>query len=104
MYFASCLMTILSLLGVASFNFVLQNFDLEPDVSTALKWLTLTSAGSLVFAVQLGVQTLPTLLSGELYPPCHTRQYNSSGFKSWAKTETPEAVFLVMYDPSMNKL
>jgi hypothetical protein len=68
MYFASCLMTILSLVGVASFNFVLQNFDLEPDISTALKWLTLTSAGSLVFAVQLGVQTLPTLLSGELDP------------------------------------
>jgi hypothetical protein len=63
-------MTILSLVGVASFNFVLHNFDLGPDISTAFKWLTLTSAGSLVFAVQLGVQTLPTLLSGEPYPSC----------------------------------
>jgi hypothetical protein len=35
-------------------------------VSTAFKWLTLASAGSLVFAVQLGVQTIPNLLSGML--------------------------------------
>ena len=64
MYFTSCLLTIFALVGVATFNFLLNNFDFEPEVSTALKWLTLTSAGMLVFAVQLGVQTLPTLLSG----------------------------------------
>ena len=61
-------MTIFALAGVATFNFLLHNFDFEPEVSTALKWLTLTSAGMLVFAVQLGVQTLPTLLSGKEIP------------------------------------
>ena len=61
-------MTIFALAGVATFNFLLNNFDFEPEVSTALKWLTLTSAGMLVFAVQLGVQTLPTLLSGKEIP------------------------------------
>ena len=66
MYFTSCLMTISALVGVATFNFLLINFDFEPEISTALKWLTLTSAGMLVFAVQLGVQTLPTLMSGEV--------------------------------------
>jgi hypothetical protein len=66
MYFTSCLMTITSLVGVATFNFLLFNFDLEAKVATALKWMTLISAGSLVFSVQLGVQTLPTLLSGKL--------------------------------------
>jgi hypothetical protein len=57
-------MTIMSLVGVATFNYLLINFDFEPEISTALKWLTLTSTGMLVFAVQLGVQTLPSLLSG----------------------------------------
>ena len=66
MYFTSCFMTITSLVGVASCNYLLFNFDLESNLATALKWMTLISAGALVFSVQLGVQTLPTLLSGKL--------------------------------------
>jgi hypothetical protein len=65
MYFVSCCLTILSLVGVATFNFLLTNFEFESTVAVALKWMTLVSAGSLVFAVQLGVQTLPTLMSGK---------------------------------------
>ncbi len=37
----------------------------QGDIAVALKWATLAASGSLVFAVQLGVQTLPTLLSGK---------------------------------------
>ena len=33
-----------------------------------LKWLSLLTACCLVFSVQLGIQTLPFLLSGELFP------------------------------------
>ena len=33
-----------------------------------IKWISLVSACTLVFGVQLGVQTLPNLLSGELFP------------------------------------
>ena len=36
--------------------------------TSVLKWASLVSACLLVFSVQLGVQTLPLLLSGELFP------------------------------------
>ena len=38
--------------------------ELSKPVSTGLKWSSLAAACTLVFAVQLGVQTLPMLLSG----------------------------------------
>jgi len=41
------------------------NFDLEPSLSTTLKWCTLAASAALAFSVQLGVQSLPSLLSGE---------------------------------------
>jgi len=51
-------------IGVATFNYFIVNWSLADEIIAALKWATLAAAGSLVFAVQLGVQTLPTLLSG----------------------------------------
>jgi hypothetical protein len=58
-------MTVASLVGVATFNLLLSTIEFESTVATAFKWMTLLCAGSLVFAVQLGVQTLPTLMSGK---------------------------------------
>jgi len=65
MYFISCFMTIASLLAFATFNYLLLEVGgLSKPVSTRFKWSSLAAAGMLVFAVQLGVQTLPMLLSG----------------------------------------
>ena len=64
MYFLSCAMTVTSLLAFATFNYFLDEVELEKPVSTGLKWSSLAAAAILVFAVQLGVQTLPMLLSG----------------------------------------
>ena len=36
--------------------------------STLFRWAALVTACCLVFSVQLGIQTLPLLLSGELFP------------------------------------
>ena len=38
------------------------------DIRNILKWVSLLSACCLVFFAQLGIQSLPTLLSGELFP------------------------------------
>ena len=38
------------------------------EVRNVLKWVSLFTACCLVFSVQLGIQTLPFLLSGELFP------------------------------------
>ena len=47
-------------------------FDFLPlgnaNIRNTLKWLSLVTACCLVFSVQLGIQTLPFLLSGELFP------------------------------------
>ena len=64
MYFVSCFLTVTSLLAFATFNFCLDEVELEKPVSVGLRWSSLAAAGILVFAVQLGVQTLPMLLSG----------------------------------------
>ena len=68
MYFWSAGLSIFSLFTFATCNYLL----LDPTKSNILKnvipWISLTSAGLLVFGVQLGVQTLPLLLSGELFP------------------------------------
>ena len=65
MYFLSCAVTVASLLAFATFNYFLDEVELEKPVSTGLKWSSLAAAAILVFAVQLGVQTLPMLLSGK---------------------------------------
>ena len=46
--------------------------ELSKPVSTGLKWSSLAAACTLVFAVQLGVQTLPMLLSGNYNLPDNT--------------------------------
>ena len=66
MYFTSAGLTILSLVSFATCNHLIHE-DILP-YQNVLKWMALGSAGLLVFSVQFGVQTLPILLSGELFP------------------------------------
>ena len=40
----------------------------DDDGKIIIYWITLVSSCSLAFSVQIGVQSLPHLLSGELYP------------------------------------
>ena len=70
MYFFSAILTIISVLTFATCNYFLSNTNgiLSNYWNNIIQWISLVSAGSLVFAVQLGVQTLPLLLSGELFP------------------------------------
>ena len=69
MYFFSAILTIISVLTFATCNYFLSNGILLSNYwENIIQWMSLISAGSLVFAVQLGVQTLPLLLSGELFP------------------------------------
>ena len=42
--------------------------DADALTRTILNWASLVTACGLVFSVQLGIQTLPFLLSGELFP------------------------------------
>ena len=58
-------MTIASLIAFAAFTHIVADVDLSEPVKTGLKWSSLAAACFLVFAVQLGVQTLPFLLSGK---------------------------------------
>ena len=70
MYFFSAILTIISVLIFATCNYFLSNTNgiLSNYWNNIVQWISLISAGSLVFSVQLGVQTLPLLLSGELFP------------------------------------
>ena len=49
-------------------NIAILMFLGDDKVRNSLKWVSLFTACCLVFAVQLGIQTLPFLLSGELFP------------------------------------
>ena len=66
MYFTSAGLTVFSLVSFATCNHLIHE-DILP-YENELKWMALGSAGLLVFSVQFGVQTLPMLLSGELFP------------------------------------
>merc|ERR1719414_1191076 len=69
MYFLSAFATIVSLFGFATCNFLVDNWAAGNAVMvTSVKWASLVTACLLVFSVQLGIQTLPFLLSGELFP------------------------------------
>jgi len=69
MYFISITLTILCLITFSSFSYLISNPEsLSIENVSVLKWASLVSACLLVFSVQLGVQTLPLLLSGELFP------------------------------------
>jgi len=61
MYFTSATMTIISLISFAVCTYFI-------DRSIIYQWGALVTACCLVFSVQLGIQTLPHLLSGELFP------------------------------------
>jgi len=61
MYFASAALTITSLACFATCIVCINS-------STIFRWAALVTACLLVFSVQLGIQTLPSLLSGELFP------------------------------------
>eukprot|EP00091_Calanus_sinicus_P016752 TRINITY_DN36298_c0_g1_i1.p1 TRINITY_DN36298_c0_g1~~TRINITY_DN36298_c0_g1_i1.p1 ORF type:complete len:181 (-),score=23.95 TRINITY_DN36298_c0_g1_i1:21-563(-) len=69
MYFISITLTILCLITFSSFSYLISNPEplSSPNLSF-LRWASVVSACLLVFSVQLGVQTLPLLLSGELFP------------------------------------
>ena len=67
MYFLSAFLTLLSLVSFATCNFLVQKRYFTNEV-VDLKWASLVTACLLVFSVQLGIQTLPYLLSGELFP------------------------------------
>merc|ERR1719154_133446 len=63
MYFSSLVLTILSLLMFSTFSFMMKEgpvFSLQVG--------SFLSSCVLVISVQLGVQTLPLILSGELFP------------------------------------
>ncbi len=71
LYFTSMLLTVTALSGFATCNLLLDfgvAGSLSPVAEDALRWSSLVSACMLVFAVQMGVQCLPSLLSGELFP------------------------------------
>merc|ERR1719244_1300479 len=62
-------MTSISLISFSLFSFLLPSAHLlYPTYITGIKTGCLASVCLLVFSVQLGVQTLPLLLSGELFP------------------------------------
>ena len=67
MYFVSIIMTILCLVTFSSFSYLISH-SIPSSHLSLFKWASLVSACLLVFSVQLGVQTLPLLLSGELFP------------------------------------
>ena len=68
MYFWSAGVTIFSLFTFATCNYLLLDLTKSNILKNVIPWISLASAGLLVFGVQLGVQTLPLLLSGELFP------------------------------------
>ena len=61
-------MTVISLFSFATCNYVLFKKIGSNKVETIMKWSSLIFSSLLVFSVQLGVQTMPNLLSGELFP------------------------------------
>lgn len=63
MYFISTALTVIGLTFFAIFTYLS-----EHSQQSAYKWLSLTTTCFIVFSVQLGVQTIPFMLSGELFP------------------------------------
>ena len=61
----------ISLYSFATCNFFIGKKIGGKDVETILRWTLLVVSCLLVFSVQLGVQTMPNLLSGVLFPTDH---------------------------------
>ena len=66
--FISGILTVTSLFSFATSNLILSNEIGTEELQMAMKWGSLASSSFLVFSVQLGVQTMPNLLSGVLFP------------------------------------
>ena len=66
--FISGILTVTSLFSFATSNLIRSNEIGTKELQTAMKWGSLASSSFLVFSVQLGVQTMPNLLSGVLFP------------------------------------
>ena len=68
MYFASLVLTILCLFLFSTFSYLISSWEGLVEDVFSLQVASLFSSCLLVISVQLGVQTLPLLLSGELFP------------------------------------
>ena len=73
LYMMSASLTVLALVCFATCNVLLFYEDAikiggDDTLIVAVKWSSVITIGLFMFAVQLGVYTLPTLLSGELFP------------------------------------
>ena len=66
--FISGILTVISLFSFATSNLIHHEKIGTKELQTAMKWGSLVSSSFLVFSVQLGVQTMPSLLSGVLFP------------------------------------
>ena len=66
--FISGILTVISLFSFATSNLIRSNEIGTKELQTAMKWGSLVSSSFLVFSVQLGVQTMPNLLSGVFFP------------------------------------
>jgi len=69
MYFTSLTLTITCLITFATFSYLVHHLPQgQEGMESVFQWGSLVSVCLLVFSVQLGVQTLPLILSGELFP------------------------------------
>ena len=66
--FISGILTVVSLFWFATSNLIRHEKIGTKELQAAMKWGSLVSSSFLVFSVQLGVQTMPNLLSGVLFP------------------------------------
>ena len=66
--FISGILTVVSLFWFATSNLIRHEKIGTKELQEAMKWGSLVSSSFLVFSVQLGVQTMPNLLSGVLFP------------------------------------
>ena len=66
--FISGILTVMSLFSFATSNLIRSNQIGTKELQIAMKWGSLVFSSFLVFSVQLGVQTMPNLLSGVLFP------------------------------------
>ena len=66
--FISGILTVISLFWFATSNLIRHEKIGTKELQAAMKWGSLVSSSFLVFSVQLGVQTMPNLLSGVLFP------------------------------------
>ena len=66
--FISGILTVISLFSFATCNLIRHEKIGSKELQAAMKWGSLVSSSFLVFSVQLGVQTMPNLLSGVFFP------------------------------------